>query len=403
MVARGVAVVLGTLGPLLAGAADQPANMIVSFDKGPPAELFGLVYKLAFGLFVFALIVALFLEFLNPPDQGPQFVKVGVRAVAILVTLLLYPTLAGTVVKSLNGLATKVAPSQFALLEYFQRVALLEAKAIANPNGLTPSAKGAGGVKGGGAGGVQYGDQEKAGVAGAPPQPSAPCPSGSSYQVVAEGQGMAWKCVADYVAPNANSDNWMAVALRRTAMESALSIIFTFLGAVKYVVEQLGAVLTAVFYILGPLALVAGIPKKSGTAGNWFKHFVTYASWPVFTSLVMQLVIAVSVKTVSDDAGYADALLAALAVAMSFSSVPMLAGQIIGAAGSGFVSGAAGAAAGAGVAMNRQVEGMRDAGRQAAAASAGAAATGAAVAGALLANSGGAGGGGAPPGNRPGG
>lgn len=408
MVTRAAWVVLGVLGPALAGAAEQPSNMIVSFDKGATAELFGLVYKLAFGLFVFALIVALFLEFLNPPDQGPQFVKVGVRAVGIMVALLLYPTLAGTVVKSLNGLAAKVAPSQLALWEYTRRLAVAERKATANPNGLPATTTGATGVSGG----VQYGDAGKGAAPGAPPRPSTPCPSGFSYELGVDGNAMVWKCVADYAAPSWSDEGGIGASLRRAVMGSGLSLIFVFLDAMKFIVEQLGAVLTAIFYILGPLALVAGLPRASGTAGNWFRHFVTYASWPVFTNLVLQLVIAIAVKSATEDVGYADTLFAALASAASFASVPMLAGQIIGVAGSGFVSGAAGAAIGAAMGGHRAVAGMSGAGQGAAAT-----ATGAAVAGALLGNpamvaavsklaggmdAGGAAGGGAPPGNKPG-
>jgi hypothetical protein len=46
-------------------------------------------------------------------------------------------------------------------------------------------------------------------------------------------------------------------------------------AAIHWVLRMFSVILATFYYIIGPLALVAGMPRISGVGSKWFGHFVT--------------------------------------------------------------------------------------------------------------------------------
>ncbi len=111
--------------------------------------------------------------------------------------------------------------------------------------------------------------------------------------------------------------------------DSAVHLIIAAAEAIAYVIILTGKILTAMFFILGPIALPLGVPRKSGVAALWFKELATFASWPIFIGLALSLLVATGVSAYTGAIG---ALVSTLALAISVGSAPMIAGRLVGGA-----------------------------------------------------------------------
>ena len=80
--------------------------------------------------------------------------------------------------------------------------------------------------------------------------------------------------------------------------DAAIGVLLFGAKALVYALERLARILTAAFFIVGPLALIAGIPRPSPTAFSWFRHFVTVASWPIFSGVLLGVMTAVAKQSV---------------------------------------------------------------------------------------------------------
>jgi len=95
------------------------------------------------------------------------------------------------------------------------------------------------------------------------------------------------------------------------------------------VMVKLGKVLAALLFCIGPLALVAAIPRPSSTGTKWFGHFVTVLSWPIFTGLLLSIMVAMGSEG-AETAGYIAAVIASLLMGAIALSTPRLAAQVVG-------------------------------------------------------------------------
>jgi hypothetical protein len=109
--------------------------------------------------------------------------------------------------------------------------------------------------------------------------------------------------------------------------------------AVVFIVNWMSKILTGTFYLLGPIALVASIPRPSRTGSLWFKHLVTVACWPIFTGLLLTVLTALISQGVVESTGKSiEAVCAAGVLAFTAASAPKFASHVVG---GGFETGAA--------------------------------------------------------------
>jgi hypothetical protein len=336
---------VGTLAPGLAVAA-LPGNIAVDFSTGGAHVLYAKVQNVAWGLFFFFFVLTIVFEVLRPTNEAVRLGPPTIRAAAIGAALLLYPTLAGTIIKSAQALAERLGPTDTAFAEWYRIEQGLMGSAVQDPSGTMSRAPGSR---------LRAGQDYPTVRQPWPKTKGGSCPAGLVAQdttITQIDEAMlgqdgslvavpAWRCVR----PEAKDkdESMIVTGLKDAGLSVALLIIFAVMSAAKFLVEEVGAILTAVFYLLGPLALSVGVLKLTGTISAWLKAFITYASWPIFTNLLMSLVIAATSKPVQQAEGYVDALWIGLAVMLSMISAPVLASQLTGAAGAGFMSAAIGA------------------------------------------------------------
>lgn len=123
----------------------------------------------------------------------------------------------------------------------------------------------------------------------------------------------------------------------------ALVTILQLLGeGLVFLIRWMSRVLTATLFILGPLALVAGIPRVSSTGSRWFLRFVTIASWPVFAGVLLAVLVALGGQGAQYQS-YLQCLVASLVMLVTALATPVLASQVVGGAlqnfaGTGFAA-----------------------------------------------------------------
>ncbi len=141
----------------------------------------------------------------------------------------------------------------------------------------------------------------------------------------------------------------------------ALIAVLQLLGeGLVFLIRWMSKILTATLFILGPLALVAGIPRMSSTGTRWFHRFVTIASWPIFAGVLLAVMVALGGQG-SLHKSYLECLVASLVMLVTALSTPTLASHVVGGALQNF------AAAGFGSARSAHKDGAAPAARAAAA------------------------------------
>jgi hypothetical protein len=111
--------------------------------------------------------------------------------------------------------------------------------------------------------------------------------------------------------------------------DSLVAFLLLVAEGLVIVMVKLGKVLAALLFCIGPLALVAAIPRPSSTGTKWFGHFVTVLSWPIFTGLLLSIMVAMGSEGV-ETAGYIAAVIASLLMGAIALSTPRLAAQVVG-------------------------------------------------------------------------
>lgn len=279
----------------LADTLGRPMIQALDLTTGTPKALLGQTMSLAWGMLTFALVLGLIVTaFGTSPTQSRDYGAVLWRFLLVLALLSGYNTIFGSVVKTCNSLAARIEPQDawntfFAKQEaYYQSVSVQSGPAATGSD------------------------------------------SGDSSVVPTV------KAIGGYVGG---------------AIFDGLLLLILALGqAIQWAFAQIAQILVAVFYILGPLALVWWIPGTD-SAARWFRSFVTIACWPIMMSLLVA--IATGVLFQSQDSLSQGSLLASfgslastLLLTCLTLAVPALTSALIGGAVKNAVSPAASGVAG---------------------------------------------------------
>jgi hypothetical protein len=111
--------------------------------------------------------------------------------------------------------------------------------------------------------------------------------------------------------------------------DSLVSFLLLLAEGLVIVMAKLGKLLAALLFCLGPLALAGSVPRPSRTGTRWFGHFVTILSWPIFTGLLLSILVAMG-REGAETAGYLAAVIASLLTAAMALATPRLASQVVG-------------------------------------------------------------------------
>lgn len=289
----------------LAGSSSDASLVRMDVGGGLVGAWAGMTKGIAFSFLPFLFIVSMAAEAWGKgPAEPRDFGKVVQRFIVIFVLLSFYGQIFGSLAGMLNGAANSIAPTEtWAKLQEATK-AFLEAKA-------------------------QYQDREMGGTSGA----------GNT--------AMQW--VAGQVD-----------ALGGTLIDSAVTLIVLGGQAAFRIVGTLGAVLSGLLYVLGPLAIAASMPASSDAGTKWLRVFVSVLSWPLISSVLVGLLTGYALQALkpndSYEAAYSSIVLAGILTVTAF-AVPVVASALtgagMGAVGAGWSSLNAwsGAAATAGAAM----------------------------------------------------
>lgn len=263
-------------------------ELALDFTQGPLGGLFRKIMSLAKSFLFLSIILGLFVEaFGRSPGTPREYGAVVWRLVVVLFLLGYYQQVFGTVLNLTRYIADKVEPEKNALLAYQSESAKFKAamqkNLVAAPAQPGTSDAGAPG---------SYGPE----AFGVPPAPNE------------KTSGFA---------------GWM--------YDTLINFFILIAQAVVFVVLWVSKILSAMFYLLGPLALVAAIPRPSHTGGLWFKHFVTVSCWPIFTGLLLGIVVNLGAQGAGGET-YLASIVSACVMAFTALSAPVLANHIIGGA-----------------------------------------------------------------------
>jgi len=276
------------LTPAVALGAEGARTVLDFGQAGPLREYFGLAKAVARSYLPFSFILAVVLEAVgHAPGVPRNYAEVFWRFLVIVFLLANYQRIFGYVITVADEVADRLCPPD-ALGQYHQYLDEVyeenDAANAKNPPKLD-----------------QLGDD--------------------FYQQGVTGEGQ----------PSTDRPTkWSASSM---FYDGLMGLLLALAKAIVYGLDRLSRILGAVFFILGPLALVAGIPRQSGTASKWFRHFVTIACWPIFSGVLLGVMTAVAKQSVANRGGsYTGNLVSAVVMALCALAAPIMSGWIIGGA-----------------------------------------------------------------------
>lgn len=152
--------------------------------------------------------------------------------------------------------------------------------------------------------------------------------------------------------------------------ESSIHLIITLGQAVFWSLGILARIALLLFYVIGPLALVASLPRASHVGTRWFGQYVGVACWPILGAIVVRIVLAIGMSGLYSASALGHVCVA-LALGLCALAVPVVATALVGgsvttAAQQGFkiahghVAGLTRAVSGAAKKRSRQEQGNGD-------------------------------------------
>ena len=327
LVALGLLALL--VAPLVAVAASPAArDVVIDFERpGPMRDLLGKSLAVAKGFLFLSGFAAFALEaFGRSPAAGRDYGAVAWRLVVTLFLLWNYQPIFGSVISLMDRLEREVAPEST-----WQKFIAEAATMRQSLDDLASKGE-------------------------------APAPDGAAAQTSP--------------APS-RFTTW--------AYEALVACLQLVGEGLVFLIRWMSRILTATLFILGPLALVAGIPRMSGTATRWFHRFVTIASWPIFSSILLAVMVSLGAQGAARRS-YLECLVASLVMLVTALATPTLASHVVGGALQNF------AVAGFGHAKSAHKDGVAPAARHFAVVAGGVTGQLAAAAGSVAARFGGGGG-----------
>ena len=259
----------------LAGDAASTREFVLDFERsGILKDLLAKTLSVARSFLFLSTFLAYFLEaFGRSPVAGRDYATVTWRVLVVLLLLWNYQTVFGGVIGLLDGVERQVAPPStwkaFVTQSYDMRRALDEVAS----HGERPAGE-----------------------------------EGTPGSVASEPSRItAW------------------------AYDALIACIQLVAEAAVFLVNWLSRILTATLFVIGPLALVAGIPRMSSTGSRWFLRFVTIASWPVFSGVLLSVLVTLAAQGAIRRT-YLECLVAALVMLVTALATPILASHVIGGA-----------------------------------------------------------------------
>ena len=271
--------------PALAFADGKPQSFVLDFSSGTPmGDLLGKTIGVAKSFLPLAVIAAFVIEaFGRSPTQDRDYGAVTWRIVVILILLWNYQPVFGSVISLCDKIASQVTPAD--AWKSFEAQAAAFKRAMAKMSGSDSQASPQ-------AGQAAQSEPLQLGMEEAKPAASGGTFGGFLYDV-------------------------------------GVSLIMLICEAIVFIIGRLSRILSAAFFILGPLALVAAIPRPSHTGGKWFSHFVTYSSWPIFSGILLSIVVALSAQGMGQET-YLGSIVAAGVMAATAVAAPVIASHVVG-------------------------------------------------------------------------
>lgn len=274
---RAVVILAGALVPALALAGDAAStrDFVLDFERsGVLKDLLAKTLGVARSFVFLSTFLAYFLEaFGKSPLAGRDYAAVTWRVLVVLLLLWNYQAVFGGVIGLLDGLEQQVAPPS--TWKAFIKEAGNMRKALDDV--------------------AAHGER--------PVQAD-----GSAASVASEPSGIT---------------AWIYDAL--------IACVQLVAEAAVFLINWLSRILTATLFVIGPLALVAGIPRVSSTGSRWFLRFVTIASWPVFSGVLLSVLVTLGAQGAMRRT-YLECLVGALVMLVTALATPLLASHVIGGA-----------------------------------------------------------------------
>ena len=255
---------------------------MLDLTNGATSDMLDKTLTLARDFWLLCFVVALLWEaFGSSPTAQKDYGAVLYRSIMILLLLIAYRPIFGTVINVTQEIAARVTPPD--AHEQFARQ-LDFAMAARDAQGAQ---------------------------------------SATAAARTADGQ------VVDPPQLNTSLQKWHQSMWGGWLFNGALGLMLLLGASVHWVLRMFAAILCALFYVVGPLALVFSLPRISGVGARWFGHFVTVASWPIFSGLLLAITLQLGVKGLLGQEAFG-ALAASLVMLLTAIATPVLAGKLVG-------------------------------------------------------------------------
>jgi hypothetical protein len=111
--------------------------------------------------------------------------------------------------------------------------------------------------------------------------------------------------------------------------ESSIHLIITLGQAVFWALGIIARIALLLFYVIGPLALVASLPRGSHVGTRWFGQYIGVACWPILSAIIVRIVLAIGLSGL-----YAPSALGHVCVALALGlcalAVPVVSNALVG-------------------------------------------------------------------------
>src|SRR5207253_1664505 len=111
--------------------------------------------------------------------------------------------------------------------------------------------------------------------------------------------------------------------------ESSIHLVITLGQAVFWALGILARIALLLFYVIGPIALVASLPRASHVGTRWFGQYVGVACWPILSALIVRIVLAIGLSGLYA-ASAVGHVCVALALGLCAFAVPVVSNALVG-------------------------------------------------------------------------
>jgi hypothetical protein len=242
-------------------------SLALDLTQGPLNDLSNQTISIAMKLFVVFGLIALIVEaFGHGPEHRRDFGGVAWRAFVILLLLKFYAPIFGSVIATTQSIA-----DQFKPMDANEELSAQTAQYFATTQQL-------------------------------------PLPTDTSTATAATAE-----------------PSWIGTKI----YESTIHIIVTLGQAAFWAFGILARIALLLFYVIGPLALVASLPRVSRVGTRWFGQYVGVACWPILGAIVVRIVLAIGVSGLYAASAFGHVCVA-LALGLCALAVPVVASSLVG-------------------------------------------------------------------------